>query len=183
VTETNSKQTALAYIAAGVSSLVALAALGHQAITTSDANRASGDAALQVGIDGNRERIKQLEDARVEMAYQRGVSDQTLNQLSDKADTNSERITESFKELDSKLQREQQLIEAKLLETITATDKRLQDEIARGQRERHEALDALRAELAKVAEQVRANTGAIWTRDEQATFERQMGLVLERAKP
>lgn len=88
-------------------------------------------------------RVTELEDARVEAAYSRGKTDQRLDQIQALAETNRDNITLSFKELDSKLQREMNLADATIEGGLRDLDGRLQDEIRVSRDTRKEQIDAV----------------------------------------
>lgn len=95
--------------------------------------------------DQNRteQRVTILEDARVDAAYSRGKTDQRLDQIQALAETNRDNITLSFKELDSKLQREMNLADATIEGGLRDLDSRLQHEIIVSRETRMEQLAAL----------------------------------------
>lgn len=77
MTDSNGNKTreAMAYIVASLSLALGIGALGHQAISTVDQNRKSGDDALASLIADVSRRNGALEDARVADAYNQGKRD------------------------------------------------------------------------------------------------------------
>lgn len=172
-------KTSIAFLLTVIGALAALAALGQQAIGNSNAERKSADDAMGESVRLNRDRISLLFDAREKDAYARGVTDNRLDQLQGLSVTNRDNIVSSFRELDSKLQREMAL----MVETINAglkdLDARLQGEIAVSRQTREDQIGELRDRLNMLETQAAAVAGNRWTKQDQERFEDQLGVAKE----
>lgn len=128
-------------------------------------------------------RVAVLETALVQAAEERGSTRQTLAEIKSLAITNRDNIVASFKELDSKLQREQQLIEATLRTENVNLDKRLQGEIATVSAAIGDRITQTAGRTSAIEEWMRTTANNRWTKEDHQRFEDKLGLKLTKDQP